>query len=170
MTTTTKTAFRIHVVPPEVLAQVRSTQRDVSGNPVAHVIAAGGEPVRCCVRDARPGEELILFGYEPPLPASPYREIGAIYAHPEPCEGVEDVHSYPAEWRGRPQVLRGYDSRGWIAYAEVHDGQDPEAAIAAALADPEVVQVHSRNISYGCYNFTITRETGATEPAERPAD
>jgi hypothetical protein len=157
MTTTTKTAFHIHVVPPEILERVRKTQRDVSGNPVAHVIAQGGEPVRCCVRNARPGEELILFGYEPPLPPSPYREIGAIYGHSEPCGGPEDLHSYPAEWRGRPQILRGYDSRGWIIYAEVHDGRDPEAAVAAALADPEVVQVHSRNISYGCYNFTITR-------------
>ncbi len=159
MTTTTTTAFRIHPVPPEVFAQMRSAGRDVSGNPVAQVVATGGEPVRCCLRNAEAREELILFGYEPPLPASPYREIGAIYGHAKPCGGPDDRDRYPAEWRERPQVLRGYDARGWIAYADVHDGRDPEAAIAAALADPQVVQVHSRNVAYGCFMFTVTRAT-----------
>jgi hypothetical protein len=45
----------------------------------------------------------------------------------------------------------------------VHDGRDPEAVIAALLADPEVAQVHSRNVAWGCYMFTIIRagEDGA---------
>jgi hypothetical protein len=38
----------------------------------------------------------------------------------------------------------------------VHDGTDPEAALAAVLAAPGVVEVHSRNIAYGCYMFAVT--------------
>jgi hypothetical protein len=54
-------------------------------------------------------------------------------------------------------VLRAYDDRGWIHDATtVHDGENPEAVIAAMLAEPGVVEIHSRNIAYGCYMFAIT--------------
>jgi hypothetical protein len=119
--------------------------------------AGGGEPLRCCLRDATAGEELMLFGYEPPLPSSPYREVGAVFAHAEPCAGAAATDAYPEGWRGRPQVLRAYDERGWIHPAtRLHDGSDPESAIAAVLAQPGVVRVHSRNVAYGCYMFTVT--------------
>jgi hypothetical protein len=154
--TTTKTAgFLIHPIPAEVLAGVRV---DVSGHPVEHVVAVGGEPLRCCLRGAARGEELILFGYEPPIPASPYREIGAVFAHARPCAGPVAADAYPSDWYGRPQVLRAYDRRGWIHPAtRRHDGLDPETVITEMLADPAVVQIHSRNIDYGCYMFAVTR-------------
>lgn len=158
MTTTTRTALRIHAMPAAVLDEVRASRLDASGIPVAPVSAGGGEPLRCCLRDALAGEELLLFGYEPPLPASPYRELGAVFAHAEPCDPPASTDSYPGGWRARPQVLRGYDRRGWIHAATVHDGRDPEAALAAMLADPDVVQVHSRNIAYGCFMFAVTRD------------
>jgi hypothetical protein len=149
--------FRTQAISQETLTGVRASGRDVSGHPVEPVVAGGGEPLRCCLRDATPGEDLILFGYEPALPASPYREIGAVFAHAAPCPGPS-ADGYPPQWRGRSQVLRAYDKRGWIHPAtRVHDGTDPEAAIAAILADPEVDQIHSRNVSYGCYMFAITR-------------
>lgn len=157
MTETTTRTFCVHPLPPQVLGTVRTSGADASGNPVEHVVARGGEPLRCCLRDAEPGEELILFGYEPPLPPSPYREVGPVFAHARPCAGPDAGDSYPATWRGRPQVLRAYDRRGWIHAARVHDGQHPEQAISELLADPDVVQVHSRNVAYGCYMFTVTR-------------
>lgn len=150
------TTYEIQALPAATLEAVRATGRDASGNPVEPAVAGGGEPLRCCLRDARAGEELILFGYEPPLPPSPYREVGAVFAHAEPCGGPAATGGYPDGWRGRPQVLRAYDERGWIHPAtRVHDGSDPEAAIATVLAEPGVVQVHSRNVAYGCYMFTI---------------
>lgn len=162
--TTTSVAFQIHPIPATVFDEVRVRGVDaVSGTPVEHLVANGGEPLRCCLRNARPGEETILFGYEPPLPTSPYREIGAVFAHAESCIGPNSTTDYPQDWRGRPQVLRAYDIRGWIHVASrMHDGQDPESVIATMLANSAVTQIHSRNIAYGCYMFTITRPTGAT--------
>ena len=156
MTTEQIVAFQVHPVPADVLDQVRARGVDaVSGTPVEHLVADGGEPLRCCLRDAGPGEEVILFGYEPPLPTSPYREIGAVFAHAEPCPGPQSTDSYRRDWQGRPQVLRAYDIRGWVHEASrTHDGQDPERVIAAILSNSEVVQIHSRNIVYGCYMFT----------------
>jgi hypothetical protein len=136
--------FDVHAIPADLLARVRSSRVDVSGNRVESVRAEGGEPLRCCLRNARPAEALILFGYEPPMGNSPYREIGAVFAHADP-------------WRGTHQVLRSYDRRGWIRDAAVHDGTDPESQIARLLADPEAVQLHSRNVAYGCFMFVVTR-------------
>jgi Protein of unknown function (DUF1203) len=148
--------YQIKALPTATLEAVRSTGRDASGNPVERVTAGSGEPLRCCLRDAAAGEELILFGYEPPLPPGPYREVGAVFAHAEPCTGPDATSGYPEAWRGRRQVLRAYDGRGWIHPAtRVHDGTDPEGAIAAVLAEPGVVEVHSRNVAYGCYMFTV---------------
>ncbi|MEV7968997.1 DUF1203 domain-containing protein [Sphaerisporangium sp. NPDC088356] len=157
MTTITTTGFRIHVISPEELEKVREGG-DASARPAEHLLAEGGEPLRCCLRDARPGEEMILFGYEPVIPPSPYREIGAVLAHARACAGPVSTDRYPEDWYGRPQVLRAYDHRGWIHdTTRVHDGRDPQAVIAEMLSHPDVVRIHSRNVSYGCYMFEITR-------------
>ena len=153
---TTTTAFMISALPLDVLDAVRAGGRDASGSPVEQVEATGGEPLRCCLRDARDGESLLLFGYRPPTADGPYREVGPVFAHADPCAGY-DRDGYPRDWLGRPQVLRAYDSRGWIHPAtRVHDGSDPEAAIAAVLGEPGVVEVHSRNVAYGCFMFAVT--------------
>ncbi len=150
--------FQIHAIPEAVLAAVRALGRDVSGNPVVPMTAEGEEPLRCCLRDARAGEEIILCGHEPVLPASPYREVGAVFVHAQSCDGPVFSGAYPPDWFGRRQILRAYDRRGWIHPASrAHDGTDPVSAIAAVLADPEVAVVHSRNVVYGCYMFAATR-------------
>ncbi|WP_086820657.1 DUF1203 domain-containing protein [Allokutzneria sp. NRRL B-24872] len=152
------TDFRVHALLPALLAQVRATGLDTSGNPVQRLTGVTG-PLRCCLRSARADEDVILFGYEPVLPGSgsPYREVGAVYAHASHCDGPEG-EDYPAQWLSRPQVLRAYDARGWIHPAtRTHDGSDPLGEIASILAEPDVVEIHSRNIAYGCYMFSITR-------------
>lgn len=151
-------SFHIEALPRDLLDDVRASGADVSGNPVERMTAGGGEPLRCCLRAAAAGEEMLLFGYEPALPPSPYREIGAVFAHAAPCDGPDHDDRYPEGFLGRAQVLRAYDERGWIhPSTRVHDGSDPESAITAILADPGVVLIHSRNIAYGCYMFAVKR-------------
>jgi hypothetical protein len=159
--TATETAinsFVIHALDAETLERVRSTGLDASGVPVELVTATGGEPLRCCLRNAREGERCMLFGYQPEIPTGPYVEVGAVYSHALPCTGPASATTYPADWIGRPQVLRAYDARGWIHdTTRVHDGCDPAATIAEMFADPDVVQIHSRNVAWGCYMFRLTR-------------
>jgi Protein of unknown function (DUF1203) len=157
-------SYMITRISNDVVEQVMATDIDVSGSPVVHVVTEGGEPLRCCLRNAREGEHAILFGYEPLLPAgTPYREIGPVFTHEESCGGPSFDGGYPPEWRGRRQVLRAYDERGWIhPSTREHDGTDPDTVIAAMLADPDVVQIHSRNVAYGCYMFTLTRPQDPT--------
>jgi hypothetical protein len=96
-----------------------------------------------------------------PTGTGAHDKFGAVYAHADECGGPSFQGGYPPEWRGRRQVLRAYDERGWIhPSTREHDGSDPEAVIAAMLADSAVVQIHSRHVTYGCYMFTVTRTTG----------
>lgn len=100
----------------------------------------------------------MLFGYAPALPESPYRETGAVYAHQDTCDGPAETDRYPEDWYGRAQVLRAYDARGWIHDASrIHDGNTPESALDDVLAQPGVVEVHSRNTVHGCFMFAATR-------------
>lgn len=159
MTTSTSTRFLVRPLSAAVLADARRTGRDAAGQPVRRFTAEGGEPLRCCLRDATAGEPLLLFGYAPPTAAGPYREVGPVFAHDADCPGPDPVGGYPADWRGRPQVLRAYDRRGRIHGGRLHDGTDPESVIAELLADPAVRQLHSRNVVYGCFMFVVERPT-----------
>ena len=165
MTTTTTTAspvptatpYRLLPMPADALAAARAGRPDARGHAPVTVTAAGGEPVRCCRTDAEAGEPLLLVAFRPPLPRddSPYQETGAVYVHAEACAGPVSADAYPVDWLPRPQVLRAYDERGWIHPAtRVHDGSDPERELSEALATPGVVEVHSRNVAYGCWMFT----------------
>lgn len=156
------TSFLVHAIPAPALAAARA------GHTAEHHTADGGEPLRCCLRDATAGEELIPFGYRPPLPDSPYRETGAVFSHARACQGPTRVDVYPADWRGRPQVLRAYDQRGRIHDAtRVHDGADPERQLTEVLSVPGAAWVHSRNVAWGCYMFTAT-QVGVDPPAVEP--
>jgi hypothetical protein len=141
--------FEVHAIPASVIDTVRPGAE--------HLSAGGGEQLRCCLRRAEPGEDIMLFSYELPLPPGPYRERGPVFAHAAPCDGPADP-GYPAAFRHLPQVLRAYDVEGRIHPAtRLHDGRDPERELAEVLADPAVVQVHSRNPAYGCFLFAVTR-------------
>ncbi|MFD2765017.1 DUF1203 domain-containing protein [Micromonospora eburnea] len=157
---TTRDGYLIQPMPAAALAAVRHAGRDVSGQPPQRFTAEGGEPLRCCLRDGVVGEPLLLFGYAPPLPAGPYREVGPVFAHDADCPGPAHGTGYPPEWRGRPQVLRAYDHRGRIVGGRLHDGGDPEAVIGELLADPAVDRLHSRNVVYGCFMFAVLRTGG----------
>lgn len=152
-----KTAFVVVPIPADVVERARSRSSAESEGTAVSLTAKGGEPLRCCLRNAVRGDALVLFNYEPLLPQSPYQEKGAVFAHASPCHHQVDQTRYPPDWRGRPQVLRAYDRRGWIHAANVHDGTSPEAAIRAAFEDSRVVEIHSRNVAYGCFMFSLRR-------------
>lgn len=156
-TTTTTTTYRLLPFPADDLRTARAGGPDAWGRAPEPVVAEGGEPVRCCRTDAAAGQPLLLLAFRPPVPGdgSPYEEVGAVYVHADPCAAPVDDAVYPEAWRGRPQVLRAYDDRGWIHPAtRTHDGSDPDAALAEVLGTPGVVEVHSRNVAYGCWMFT----------------
>src|SRR5690348_18082790 len=105
MSTAMTYQFQIHALSERALAQVRATGVDATGRAAEHRVAEGGEPLRCCLRDAKRGERLVLFAHALDLPDSPYRETGPVFAHAESCAGPVSTTAYPQDWYGRPQVI-----------------------------------------------------------------
>jgi hypothetical protein len=117
----------------------------------------GGAPLRCCLRDSRPGERLALVRVAPPGPAGPYAETGPVFLHADGCDGPE-TDGYPADFAARTQVLRCYDHTGRILGGEVVPaGGDHIGTAERLLADPEVAFLHTRNVVFGCYMLTLRR-------------
>jgi hypothetical protein len=116
-----------------------------------------GAPLRCCLRDSRPGEEVALVSATPPGPRGAYAESGPVFVHARACAGPEGG-GYPADWRRRRRVFRAYDRDGAIVGGEVVEpGDGQEEAAARLLAAPGVAFLHSRNVVHGCYMLRIDR-------------
>ena len=114
--------------PAALLDDVRSTGVDASGTPAERVVATGGEPLRCCLRDARRRRGAAAVRLPAADADGPYREVGAGLRPRRACAGYAG-DGYPPTGSSRPQVLRAYDDRGWIHPAtRVHDGSDPRGA------------------------------------------
>ena len=147
--------FRIAALPADVLEEVRSSGVDAHGNSLERRVASGGEPLRCCLRDAAAGEEIGLIAYCPFPWTGVYAESGPVFLHTSPCAGYTAPDAYPSGFRHRQQIFRAYGHDRTIVDARIVDGADAEPAIAELLADPDVAFLHSRNVAYGCYMFTI---------------
>ena len=122
----------------------------------------GGLPLRCCLRDSRPGESVALVAATPEGPEGAYRETGPVFLHADGCTGPTDV-GYPADWRRRTQVFRAYGHDGRILGGQVVRPSNEQEEIAGRLlADPDVAFLQTRNVVFGCYMLTIRRGQVAT--------
>jgi hypothetical protein len=155
------TGLLYQAIPATVLDAIRTAGRDEAGNPLeVQVHRDGGAPLRCCLREARAGDRLLLIAYTPPGSAGAYAERGPVFIHAERCGGYPTSDQYPPELADRQQVVRAYDQQGRIADGVLAaDGKQAAVIIAELLARPEVELVHLRNVGYGCYNFSV-RATG----------
>jgi hypothetical protein len=156
-----RTEFRVTPIPAGVLDRIRAAGQDDFGNPLVPTVSeAGGEPMRCCLRPAAPGDRLTLIAYRPFARPGPYAESGPVFIHAEACAGYAGTGSYPPGYRDWPtMVFRPYHYDGAIAYdaIELADADSAEALIERLLADPAIEFIHARNVKAGCYMFRIGR-------------
>jgi hypothetical protein len=155
------TTFIVEPIPAADLARIRAAGTDEAGNRLAPRVlteADGHPPLRCCLREASPGEELLLIAYTPPGTSGPYAERGPVFIHAAPCPGYQTPGLYPPGLSHRQQVVRAYDHQGRIADGILAaDGSHAAQTIRVLLARPDVSLVHLRNVGYGCYNFAVRR-------------
>lgn len=162
-------AFEVRAIEPTALDQLRLVD-DAGRAPEISVDAAGGSPLRCCLRRSLPGEQVALVSYAPlrrwaretGADPGPYDEVGPVFIHPRPCSGPDGI-GYPAEFVGWPRVFRSYTAAGRILdgrLAAEHEVRDPMAAaglLDEILANTDVALVHARAVEYGCFTFEIRR-------------
>jgi Protein of unknown function (DUF1203) len=146
-------------IPLRALQEIRAAGQDETGSRlVVQTVEQGGNPLRCCLRETRPGERVLLIAYTPPGTAGAYAERGPVFIHAEACEGYASPNEYPPELKHRQQVVRGYDHHGRIIDGVlVDDGDHASTVIREMLGRPDVALVHLRNVGFGCYNCMVRR-------------
>ncbi|MBO0847371.1 MAG: DUF1203 domain-containing protein [Nocardioides sp.] len=158
-TTTTTQISTVHPIDPARLDAVREHGQDEHGNPFTAYDATGdGEPLRCCLRFARPGERIALISWAPFTGVSPWREVGPVYVHAERCEGYAE-RWLPSELRRGPRVLRTYRADGSMDYEHntLVGDEDLEPVLDRLLSEPGVATVHVRTVLPQCFLYAVTR-------------
>ena len=152
--------FRIAALPRDTFAPLFTLPDDALAARQARRVVAqagGGYPCRVSLRDAEPGETLLLVHHEHQSADTPFRASHAIYVR----ESATEAHPVPGDvpdlFRSRLLSLRGFDAEGMMQDADVVDGRALEPAIAAMFAEPMVAYIHLHYAKPGCYAARVDR-------------
>ena len=116
-----------------------------------------GFPCRIEMRDAEPGETLLLLNHACQPAATPYRATHAIFVREGATKTFDEVDHVPEVMRVRLLSLRAYDANGMMLDADVTEGAAIEPLIARLFANPDVSYIHAHNARRGCYSGRIDR-------------
>ena len=120
------------------------------------VVDGPGFPERVELRDAEPGETLLLVNFEHQDADTPYRSSHAIYVREGATEAWSGNH-LPEVMRKRLLSLRGFSGDGMMIDADVVEGSEAEPVIERLLGDPRIDYIHAHYARPGCYAARIDR-------------
>jgi Protein of unknown function (DUF1203) len=116
-----------------------------------------GFPDHIEMREAEPGETVLLLNHLHQPADSPYRATHAIYVREGARETYDRINEIPEVMRHRLLALRAYDSSGMILDADVVDGQAMVPVVQRFFENPQVDYIHVHNAKRGCYSGRIDR-------------
>lgn len=116
-----------------------------------------GYPCRITLKDAEPGEALLLVNYEH-LPArNPYRSRHAIFVREGAETPARHVDTVPEQLAVRLLSVRAFDRHAMMTDADVIEGHALEALIERWFADPATAFLHVHNAKRGCFAARVDR-------------
>jgi len=115
-----------------------------------------GFPCRITLRDAEPGETVLLLNYEHLPVDSPYRASHAIYVSgaQQPCDVVNEI---PQALHDRLLAIRAFDAGGLMVDADIAEGREARPLIERLLGIGNVAYLHAHYARRGCYAARIER-------------
>jgi hypothetical protein len=116
-----------------------------------------GFPCRIEMRDAKPGETLLLLNHVCQPADTPYRASHAIFVREGAAQTFDKVDELPEVMRARLLSLRAYDADGMMVDADIAEGEDIEPLIERLFSNPLVSYIHAHNARRGCYSGRIIR-------------
>jgi hypothetical protein len=114
-------------------------------------------PDRIELRDAEPGETVLLLNHEHLPVDSPYRSRHAIYVREGATQAFDSLNTVPTAMRRRLLSLRAFDASGMMLDADVVDGAQVESLIQRLFTLPGSVYLHAHFARRGCYAARIER-------------
>jgi hypothetical protein len=170
------THLLVQAINPGDLDKIRSAGEDGHGNQLSPFAATGqGEPLRCCLRYARSGEQITLISYAPFDQPSVWREVGPVYVHAARCDGYAPTGRLPGQLATGPRVLRTYRADDTMDYDHntvVTDDADLEPIVQRLLGERDVATVHVRTLAPQCFLYTVTASPaghGSNPASGRPS-
>ncbi|HLS81591.1 MAG TPA: DUF1203 domain-containing protein [Steroidobacter sp.] len=116
-----------------------------------------GFPCRVSLRDAEPGESVLLLNYEHQPASSPYRSSHAIFVRENAREARPAIGETPEFLAIRLLSVRAFDAAGFMTAADVVEGRDLAALIERMLQGDDVAYLHLHNAKPGCYMARVDR-------------
>jgi len=153
-------SFRITGLSPEPFRHLYGLSEAVLAEHGARRVVvdhAPGYPDRIEVRDAQPGERVLLVNYTHQPADTPFRSSYAIYVREGAEVAYDAVGEVPEAMRGRVISLRAFDAEGMLIDADLADGTALEPLIGRMLADPRAAYLHAHYAKPGCYAARIDR-------------
>lgn len=114
-------------------------------------------PDRIEMRDAAPGETLILINHAHQPAATPYRASHAIFVREGATAAYDRIDEIPDAMRSRVLSLRAFDRDHLMIDAELIEGREAEGAITRLLTNPQVEYLQAHYATRGCYAGHIDR-------------
>ena len=114
-------------------------------------------PDRIELRDAEPGETVLLLNHVYLDAASPYRGTHAIYVREWAEQCYDSINQVPLALQTRLISLRAFDANANMVDAEVTEGTELEPLIEQFLSRREVTFLHAHHARRGCYAARILR-------------
>ncbi len=153
-------AFRITGLSPEPFRRLFGLPDDeLAQQGVKRYVAdkTPGFPCRVEMRDAAPGETVLLLNHVCQPADTPYRASHAIFVREGAADAYDRVDEAPAVMRARLLSLRAFDADGMMLDADVVEGAAVELLIARLFANADVSYIHAHYAKRGCYSGRIDR-------------
>jgi hypothetical protein len=116
-----------------------------------------GFPDRIEVRDAEPGETVLLVNYTHQSADTPYRASHAIFVREGAEQAYNRIGEIPEVLRVRLLSVRGFDDAGLMVDADVVDGRELEGVIERFFGNPKIAYLQVHFAKRGCYAARIER-------------
>jgi Protein of unknown function (DUF1203) len=116
-----------------------------------------GFPDRIEVRDAEPGESVLLVNFTHQPANNPYRASHAIFVREGASAAYDAVDEIPEALRRRTISLRAFDSQHSMVDAGLADGTQLQQLIEQFFSNPDVAYLHAHYATRGCYAARVDR-------------
>ena len=152
-------AYRIEGLAPDAFASLFSmTDGELAARNAVRVTAdqPAGYPCRVSLKDAAPGEELVLLNHVSNDVPTPFRTAYAIYVR-KGAEAASYTDEAPDYLNRRTLSLRGFDEAGMLKDASLAMPGEADAQVRALFGRPDIATIHAHNAAYGCFLARIER-------------
>lgn len=125
---------------------------------VRRTVDGPGAPCRVTLRDAEPGETVLLLNYEHQPADTPFRSRHAIFVREDAADTAFAPGEIPPAFSARAFLsLRAFDDAGMMIDADLTPTPELTEAIPRLLANPQVAYLHAHYAGAGCYAARIDR-------------